>query len=252
MATPSGCRSRISSVSSTVLAALTACCAATSGCDRSTSVLLSMSMFRKPALIASRVRSFRPAISASGSSRHLVALNWKWSPCRKTGPCQSDRRAAARITAVYSAGRWSVYAISDLAISNTTAPASRFDGGGKGLSGGQVRRCADVDGRGSEIGGVELAAPARQVQLVDAGRWAAERLAGRPDHPAAGIPRCFIAVEDGLEGQLVHQLATERGRIRHLQAIAVDAGRRAQAGEQQVGGLDGHPAMLAEGRDEGE
>ena len=67
-----------------------------------------MSMFRKPAAIASRVRSLMPSISVPGSDVHLVALNWKWSPWRKTGVDQPSRMAAARMTAVYSAGRWSV------------------------------------------------------------------------------------------------------------------------------------------------
>ncbi len=84
-----------------------------------------MSMFRKPAPIASRVRSLRPFSSLCGSLAHFVALNWKWSPCRKTGVCQPSRMAAASTTAVYSAGRWSVYAISLLAISKMTVAASR-------------------------------------------------------------------------------------------------------------------------------
>ena len=65
-------------------------------------------MFRKPAPIASRVRSRSPSSSAAGSAAHFVALNWKWSPWRKTGVRHPSRSAAARITAVYSAGRWSV------------------------------------------------------------------------------------------------------------------------------------------------
>ena len=44
------------------------------------------------------------------------------------------RMAAARMTAVYSAGRWSVYAISDLAISKITAPASRSSAAAEGLA----------------------------------------------------------------------------------------------------------------------
>ncbi len=123
--TPSGSMVRISAVSSTLLAALTRCSSAGVGWERSTSVELSMSMFRKPAATASLVSCLSPSSSAPGSAAHLVALNWKWSPCRKTGPTHSDRMAAARMAAVYSAGRWSVYAISDLAISKMTAPASR-------------------------------------------------------------------------------------------------------------------------------
>ena len=129
--TPSGWMKRISSVSSAVFAALTRCSSSTVGCERSTSVLLSMSMFRNPAATASLVSCLRPLISSPGSAAHLVALNWKWSPCRKTGPTQPERMAAARMTAVYSAGRWSVYVISDLAISKMTAPASRSSAAAK-------------------------------------------------------------------------------------------------------------------------
>ena len=125
MVTPSACSSRISRVNDAVLSALTCCCSVTVGSDRSTSVDESMSMLQKPAAIASRVRSRRPSISAAGSVDHFVALNWKWSPCRKTGPGQRSRMAAARMTAAYSAGRWSVYAISLLAISKMSVPASR-------------------------------------------------------------------------------------------------------------------------------
>ena len=60
------------------------------------------------------------------------------------------------------------------------------------------------------------------------------------------------ALKTASNDELVHELAAQRGRVGHVQAIPVDARRLAQAGEQGVGGLDGHRAMLAEGRDEGE
>ena len=47
-------------------------------------------------------------ISFSAFSFIFFGFVWKWSPCRKNGPSQPSRIAAASTTAAYSAGRCSV------------------------------------------------------------------------------------------------------------------------------------------------
>ena len=88
--------------------ALTSCCASSVGFERSTSVDVSMSIWKKPAGIASSMSASIAPISCSGACFIFFGFVWKWSPWRKNGPVHSSRIAAASMTAAYSAGRCSV------------------------------------------------------------------------------------------------------------------------------------------------
>ena len=88
--------------------ALTSCCASSVGFERSTSVDVSMSIWRKPAGIASSISASIALTSLSAFSFIFFGFVWKWSPWMKKGPCHPSRIAAASTTAAYSAGRCSV------------------------------------------------------------------------------------------------------------------------------------------------
>ena len=65
----------------------------------------------------------------------------------------------------------------------------------------------------------DLAAAPRAVQLVDRGRSAAERLRRAPDDPARGVAEPGVLVEDGLEDEVVHEQAAERGLVTDGEAV---------------------------------
>ena len=126
-----------------------------------------------------------------------------------TGPRNPSRSAAASITATYSAGRWSVYAISERAISRMNAPA---------LIAIAVRKIARavsyVTPRTLIAGTVkpcDLAAAARHVQVVDRRRLHADRLPELPDQPARVLALHAVG-EDGRAHELIHRRAGERVR----------------------------------------
>ena len=71
-----GSRSRMNRVKRAESSALTRCCSSRVGCERSTSVEVSMSIWKKPAGIASSIRASMAAISFSGSSFIFFGLVW--------------------------------------------------------------------------------------------------------------------------------------------------------------------------------
>ena len=91
---------------------------------------------------------------------------------------------------MYSPGRWNVYSCSLRASSKMTVPTS-IDSRRAAHRRGHVEDLrAQVDGRHGEA--VDLAAAARHVQLVDAGRARAQLLRRLPDDPARGVDDVLV------------------------------------------------------------
>ena len=77
---PSGSRLRMNLVISAVTQQFFSCCSSRVSLSKSTRVEASMSMFKNPAFIESRIKFLIAFTSFSGSELYLPRLAWKWSP----------------------------------------------------------------------------------------------------------------------------------------------------------------------------
>jgi hypothetical protein len=100
----------------------------------------------------------------------------------------------------------------------------------------------DVDGRDGEAG--ELAPRARGVEVLDAGRAGAQRLACLPDDPAGGLDGRGILGEGLGPGEVFDRPGTECRLVGDDDAVALDAGAAVEKGDQlrDGGGDGGHGA----------
>ncbi len=112
---------------------------------------------------------------------------------------------------------------------------------------GEVGRRTHVDRGDGELRHVEVAAAPGAIQVVDRRGAAAERLGCAPDHPASGVTRCRIGVEHGLEDELIHQLAAQRGLIVDVEASVGDGRDAIETGAQIGRGGDAHGLNASEG-----
>ena len=129
-----------------------------------------------------------------------------------------------------------------------TAPTSAAVGGLVDGPGHVERLGADVDGRHREAR--DLAAAAGHVQLLDARRLGAERLAGLPDEPLGGGGRRLIGAEGGRPGEVADRGLAEGRLVVDDEPVAVEVGSVADDA-QQVGrrGRDvGHRSVVSSGQ----
>src|ERR1041384_558910 len=118
----------------------------------------------------------------------------------KTGPRNPSRNAAARIPDTYSAGRWSVYAISERAISRMNAPAFFA------LATRKIERAVSYAMPRTLIAGtVKPCTSARHVEILDRRRAHADGLSDLPDQPARVLFLVRFA-EHGRAHELVHRV----------------------------------------------
>ncbi len=133
-----------------------------------------------------------------------------------------------------------------------TVAASRSSAARERLARGEVGRGAHVDGRHGEAGGLDLAAAAGDVQLVDRSRAAAERLRRAPDDPARGVAQADVSRKDGREREIVDDLIAEASLVQDCEAGVADGRDAAETRVQVFHGSNAHAPMLAKGRRERE
>ncbi len=209
-----------------------------------------MSTFRNPAATASRVRSRSPSSSAGASDAHFVALNWKWSPWRKTGVRQPLAQGGGQDDDGVL-GR-SLVGVGHLALGDLEDHGARvaLEGRGKGLAGGQVGGRTDVDRRHGEARGGNLASAAGAIEVVDRCRAAAQGLRRAPDDPACRVAQGGVLVEHGLEDEVVHQRAAQGRLVVDGQPARADVCDTGQSRAQVRIGRDAHELILAKRRNE--
>src|SRR5450830_651437 len=189
--TPFGSRARMKRVKRAAFSKFCRCWRASVGWDMSTSVDVSMSMFRKPAGIASSMSASMARLSAPASVANFFAFIWKWSPWMKTEP---------RCPSLIAAG--------DLEDEGAhVARLRRAEDGARGI----VREHAEVDGRRREP--ARLSAPHRHVELLDGGGQNAESRGGLPDAETRLVAPRGVGVEDGASHESVDRAVPKAGGI---------------------------------------
>ena len=236
-------------VSSTVLAAFTACCWATVGCDRSTSVLLSISMLRKPASMASRVRSLRPGhlgvgvrSPLGGVELEVVALQEDGSaPALAQGGGQDHRGVLGRPLVGVRHLR-----LRDLEHHRAGVTLQRR---GEGLAGGQIGRCPDVDGRhGEPVRRINSPRPRARYSswMLDEPQpsaWLADQISQRQ---ASRSPSSALKTASNASASICSP--RRRGLVLDLQSIPTRCEPiPLEPVSRRVGGLDGHAGHASGG-----
>ncbi len=212
--------------------ALTSCCASSVGFERSTSVEVSMSIWRKPAGMASSIEALDRRDFLLGSVLHLLRVRLEVVALKEEGtlPLFADRRREHHGGVL---GR-TLLRVAHLAAGDLEDERADLElpGGAHGGPSGVVGHHPDVDRGDREAG--HLAPAPRLVERENRGRQDAERFGRLTD----GVPRGLARVggsEDGRPDQGVDHVRPEARRVRHDEAAVETDGTRPGEGFAKLG-----------------
>ena len=209
--TPFGSRARMKRVKCAAFSKFCRCWRASVGWDMSTSVEVSMSMFRKPAGIASSMSASMARLLGAGVRGELLRVHLEVVALDEDGTSMSFLDRGGQNDRDVLAG--ALVGVAHLAAGDLedegahVARLRRAEDGARGV----VREHAEVDGRRREP--ARLSAPHRHVELLDGGRKNAESRSGLPDGETRLVAPRGVGLEDGAPHESIDRAIPKAGWI---------------------------------------